>query len=47
VAAALFLTTLASGAPAAVAASVLYGLAGTLQGIAAAPLFALALRRER
>lgn len=47
VAAALFLTTLASGAPAAVAASVLYGLAGTLQGIAAAPLFALGLRRER
>ena len=47
VAAVVLLSVLASGAAAAAAASVLYGLASTLQGIVAAPLLALELRAER
>jgi len=47
VAAVLFLSALAPGAAAAAAASVLYGLAATVQGIAAAPLFALHVGEAR
>jgi uncharacterized membrane protein YbhN (UPF0104 family) len=46
VAAVVLLSLLAPGAAGAAAASVLYGLASTLQGIAAAPLLALELRGE-
>lgn len=47
VAAVVLLSLLAPGAAGAAAASVLYGLASTLQGIVAAPLLALELRGER
>ena len=47
VAAVVLLSVLASGAAAAAAASVLYGLASTLQGIVAAPLLAVELREDR
>jgi hypothetical protein len=47
VAAVVLLSVLASGAAAAAAASVLYGLASTLQGIVAAPLLALELRGDQ
>ena len=47
VTAVVFLSALAPGAAAAAAASLLYGLAGTVQGIAAAPLFALHVGEAR
>jgi uncharacterized membrane protein YbhN (UPF0104 family) len=47
VAAVVLLSLLAPGAAGAAAASVLYGLASTLQGIVAAPLLAVELREER
>jgi len=47
VTAVVFLSALAPGAAAAAAASLLYGLAATVQGIAAAPLFALHLGDTR